>query len=225
MLALVLVLGATAIQTTTRYDDDRDEYITSGQIRLDVPFDTLTRVAGELSQYRHWALDGINGSGERDFITLLRDIRFRPRGVVGLGIFTLHFDVDLVWPFGSKNNLIHFKVAQYVHAPGGGAQELRVILYGENVMIDDFRVRLYARPDGAGSLVKFHSVTRFDSFFDTFLSMARYKRNVEWRIVKVIKNLKKHVESLPKNVQNAELAAPASSKAATTNRSILPTAK
>jgi len=197
MLALlVLLLAAHSVETQTRYDDDTDEYTTSGQVRLDVPFDTLARVAGDFVRYRDWALRDINGAGERDFITLLRDVRFRPRGDAGLGIFTLRFDVDLVWPVGSEDNLIHFRVAQAVPAPNGGVREMRVKLYGTNVMIDEFMVRLRALPDGAGSRVKFSSRVRFDGFFDTFLSMARYKRNVEWRIVKVIQNLKTHVERL-----------------------------
>lgn len=226
MLALVLILAAAQVQTDTRYDDDKDEYTTSGHIQLDVPFATLTRVAGDFARYRDWSLKGINGSGERDFITLLRDVHFRPRGSAGLGIFSLKFDVDLVWPFGSDGNLIHMRIAQAVPAPEGGVQELRVVLFGDNVMIDDFQVRLVARPDGAGSRVKFYSRTRFDGFFDTFLSMSRYKRNVEWRIVKVIKNLKAHVEALPKPTpQKSELAAPASSSATTTNPAPRPSPK
>ncbi len=194
MLALVLLLGATAIHTKTLYDDERDEYTTFGSVRLDVPFDTLTRVAGDFAHYRDWSLKGINADGDRDFISLLRDVRFRPRGSEGLGIFSLKFDVDLVWPFGSANNLIHFKVVRATPAPGGGVREMRVKLFGDNVMIDDFSLRLIAEPNGPGSRVRFNSRTRFDGFFDTFLSMARYKKNVEWRIVKVIKNLKAHVE-------------------------------
>lgn len=194
MLALVLLLGAAAISTRTLYDDHLDEYTTSGSVRLDVPFDTLTGVAGDFAHYRDWALKGINGGGERDFITLMRDVRFRPRGSDGLGIFSLTFDVDLVWPFGSTSNLIHFRVVRATPAPNGGVREMQVQLFGDNVMIDAFSLRLTAEPDGPGSRVRFSSRTRFDGFFDTFLSMARYKRNVEWRIVKVIGNLKAHVE-------------------------------
>ena len=59
----------------------------------------------------------------------------------------------------------------------------------------DLVATLVAEPAGAGSVVRFRSRVRFDGFFDTFLSMSRYKRNVEWRIVKVIKNLKAYVEA------------------------------
>jgi len=164
-------------------------------VALDVPYSTLTRVAGEYSKYRVWALEGINGNGERDFITLLRDVRFqfRPRSTVGF--FVLRFDVDLVWPFGSQGNQIRFAVRGATPSEGGGVRDLHLGLLGENIMIDDFDVRLVAEPAGAGSVVRFRSRVRFDGFFDTFLSMSRYKRNVEWRIVKVIKNLKAYVEA------------------------------
>ena len=193
MLVLILLLGAT-VSTKSEYDGERDEYSTFGQVHLDVPFDTLVRVASDFPRYPQWSLEGLNGEGERAVTTIMRGLRFRPRGGEGLGVFSLTFDVDLVWPFGSTGNLIHFKVTKSALATSGGTHEVRVRLFGDNILLDEFSLHLTAEPDGHGSRLRFHLQTRFDSFFDAFVSMARYRKSIEWRVTKVVRNLKLYAE-------------------------------
>ncbi len=102
-----------------------------------------------------------------------------------------------MWPFGSTDNIVEFAVQEAVAADGGGIRELLVMLHGDNTVINEFQVRLVADGDASGSRVRLRSRVRFADFFDAFLTMARYRRNIEWRIVKVIQNLKRYVETPP----------------------------
>ena len=52
--------GCDAQQFTvsTHYDDDRDVFVTTGQLKLPVSL-KVTRFAAEFGQYRDWALKGL----------------------------------------------------------------------------------------------------------------------------------------------------------------------
>ncbi len=199
ILSLLIALPAFAakVKTRTYYDDESEAYYTRGDVVLQVPMTDLARVAGALDAYRKWSLKGINGSkkDDRDFITQLRDVRHGGGGSKGLGVFDVHFDVDLVWPFGSKGNIVRFEITRLVQNPGGGIKSMHLGLYSKNIILKTFNLRLDADGDAKTSRVKFRSQVRFAGAIDTFFSLARYKKNIEWRIVKVIKNLKAHLEA------------------------------
>ena len=202
LLAIVtLCLPATAaaeahVETRTTYEDG--VYTTRGRVVLDVPVATLTRVAGDFGAWRTWSLRGINGEGtDLDFITLIRDVHWRPGGAAGRGAFDIEFDVDLVWPVGSEGNLIRFALEKQGH-PGGdprrGIDHLQVGIWGGNVLISAFSLTLDATGDAHTSEVRFSSKVGFASLINPFMTLARYKKNIEWRIVTVIQNLKRHLE-------------------------------
>lgn len=184
----------SSVVTRTVYDDDTDAFVTTGRVVLDVPFATVIRVAAAYPAYRDWALHGINrkpGGGE--FITLLHDVRYRPGAAAGRGAFDVVYDVDLVWPFGSKGDVLRFAVRE-ARAVEGGIDRLSVALGGDSALIDTFDLVLNARPHPRGAVVDFQSRTVFVGVVDTFFPLSVYRRNIEWRIAKVISNLKRHVE-------------------------------
>ncbi len=192
--------AAERVVTRTVYDDDREMFVTTGEVTLDVPFETVARVAGAFDRYRAWALVDINRrpSG-KPFITQFHDVRYLPGGAGGRGAFDLVYDVDLVWPFGSEGDIIRFAVAEVRRVPGApdAVQRLAVQLGGDSALIERFDLALWASGDAKGSVVRFKSETRFVGIVDTFFSMSVYRRNVEWRIGKVIQNLQAHVQGSP----------------------------
>lgn len=202
LFALLAAAPAAAERVVTRtvYDDDREMFVTTGEVTLDVPFETVARVAGAFDRYRTWALVDINRrpSG-KPFITQFHDVRYLPGGAGGRGAFDLVYDVDLVWPFGSEGDIIRFAVADVRSVPGvpGAVQRLAVQLGGDSALIERFDLALWASGDAKGSVVRFKSETRFVGIVDTFFSMSVYRRNVEWRIGKVIQNLQAHVQGNP----------------------------
>ncbi len=190
-------LAAETVVTRTTYDDDREMFVTTGEVVLAVPFETVTRVAGAFAAYGRWALVDINRRpGGKAFITQFHDVRYLPGGAGGRGAFDLVYDVDLVWPFGSENDVIRFAVTDTRPVSGvpGAVERLAVELGGDSALIETFELVLWATGDGAGSTVRFKSETRFVGIVDTFFPMSVYRKNVEWRIGKVIANLQAHVE-------------------------------
>lgn len=201
--ALLLTLAALAtaaaaadgVTTRTVYDDDADTFVTTGRVVLDVPFATVTRVAAAYDRYRDWALVEINQKPDGgEFITMLRDVRYLAGGAGGRGAFDVTYDVDLVWPFGSEGDILRFAVKRDRHHPDGGVDQLAVELGGDSRLIEAFDLVLTARPHPKGAVVDFESRTRFVGVVDTFFPLSVYRKNIEWRIGKVIGNLKKHVE-------------------------------
>lgn len=200
LTAAAPVCAAEGVSTRTVYDDERDAFITTGRVVLDVPFATVTRVAGAFDGYAGWALRDINHRpGGKTFITQFHDVRYRAGGAGGRGAFDLVYDVDLVWPFGSEGDVIRFAVkeARPVAGAPGAVDRLAVELGGDSALIEQFDLVLEATGDAAGSVVRFRSETRFVGIVDTFFPMSVYRRNVEWRIAKVIENLKLHVQGAP----------------------------
>ena len=205
IVALITLTGGSSwaradeVTTHTVYDDEASAYVTRGRVRLKVPFETLTRVAGAFEKYRAWTLLGINGdkANSREFITLLRDVTFRRGGPRGRGYFDVRFDIDLLWPFGSEGNSLHFDIRRAVYVEPRAERRVRTLeigLMSDSMVLDTFSLRLEASGDAAGSEVRFTCRVRFVSLIDTFFSMSRYRYNVEWRIIKVIQNLKAYVE-------------------------------
>lgn len=195
LLLTTAAFAADGVTTRTHYDDDDDAFVTTGRVVLDVPFATVTRVAAAYDRYRDWALVDINQKPDGDdFITQLRDVRYLAGGAAGRGAFDLTYDVDLVWPFGSEGDILRFAVKRERRHPAGGVDQLAVELGGESGLIEQFDLVLTARPHPKGAVVDFESRTRFVGIVDTFFPLSVYRKNVEWRIGKVIGNLKKHVE-------------------------------
>lgn len=191
-------VAADRVHTHTVYDDDTDTYITKGRVEIDVPFAQVVQVAGAFTRYRDWALRGINRRpGGKTFITQLHDVLYHPGGAKGRGVFDVVYDVDLVWPFDSEGEVIRFAVTEVVRPPSGGVQRLAVRLGGDSLLIERFSLVLWAIDRGDGSTVRFESRTRFVGLVDTFFTLSVYRRNIEWRIGKVIRNLRAHVEAHP----------------------------
>ena len=205
LFALALVASSASgvaagdVETHTRYDEETSVYGTDGRVTLGVPIGDLARVAAGFSAYRTWALRGINGDDDnsRDFITLLRDVDYRNGGRQRVGVFEIEFDVDLIWPFGSEGNVIAFDLVEARHVAGSktnGVDRIRVVLSTKSAVLETFSLTLEAKGKGEESEVRFTCRVKFVGLIDTFFSMKRYKKNIEWRIVKVVKNLKYHLE-------------------------------
>jgi len=188
-ISLTTAAYADEVKAHTWYDDDYDEFRTRGHVDLDLPLSTVTRVAAAFDDYRLWALHDINLKKNGDkFITLLRDVRFRPnRGK--MGAFEVTYDLDLVWPFGSEGDRILFALRTRRAHPDGGVDRLVVGLGEESSLLHNFYLELQATGDAQRSRVSFYARVEILGVIDAFFSLGRYRRNIEYRIVKVVQNL------------------------------------
>jgi len=191
-VASPLLLGPThaeTVQTKTWYDDDVDEFRTRGHVDLDLPLVTVTALAAAFDDYRLWALRDINRKKNGGtFITQLRDVRFRPQAGKK-GAFVVAYDLDLVWPFGSEGEHLQFDVREARAHPSGGIDRLVVGLGQDSALLNNFHLTLVATGDDTKSRISFYSRVEIVGVIDAFFTLGVYRRNIEYRIVKVVENL------------------------------------
>ena len=181
--------------TTTIYDSEKDIFITSGSVEVQVPPAVLGPIAGDFSHYRDWALFEINEAKDGEAYSILfRDVKYRKGGRGGLGIFRVYFDLDWPWPFGAKGKRLDFAVLKARPSPTGGIDHLIIDLEERGTLLKTFELDMTAQSSPSGTLVTFRAKVKFNGFVDTFFSLARFRHNIEYRVVKVIANLQKHAE-------------------------------
>ncbi len=182
--------------THTYYDDDRGMFMSRGEVRVGVPLNELAEVAGDFAHYGDWTLYGINDRpGGGSFTIILKAVDYVPGGSYGLGIFNIRYDLNVIWPFGRTNQVIPFEVAKAVRRPDGGVDHLEFVLGNDNMLLDTFKVVLRASGDEQRSVVRFRSEVAFASLVDAFFTLKGFRKNIEWRIVRVLKNLKRRLQS------------------------------
>jgi hypothetical protein len=179
-------------QVKTHYDDDIDAYVTQGVIKVGVPLDDLATMAAAFKTYRQWALLGINRNASgTPYMTILNRVTYHPDRPFGKGHFAILFDVDLIWPFGSDDNVVIFGITHATPRENGpGIGRLAVTLHGDNSLLKRFEIDLTATGDEKDSQVNFRGVVKLNSLVDAFFSLEGYRKNIEYRIIKVLKNLR-----------------------------------
>ncbi|MGC6418973.1 MAG: hypothetical protein ACON3Z_17735 [Bradymonadia bacterium] len=194
LLVPVGAVDAQQFTVSTHYDDDRDVFVTTGQLKLPVSLERVTRFAAEFGQYRDWALKGINQKASgRSFIVQLRDLSYVAGKPSRHGHFIVKFDVDLVWPFKERDSQIKFKLDRLRRHGQDGVDMMALSLYGESRFIRAFDLVLSAMPQANGSAVSFRSEVELSPVVDTFFPLSVYRRNIEYRIAKVILNIHRHL--------------------------------
>ena len=121
-------------------------------------------------------------------------MKHRPGLPHGKGRFVIRFDVDLIWPFKRKNQTIKFGIREARLRPEGGIDRLVVGLYGKSAIIKQYDVSMEASGTENASAVDFVAEVKLQGFIDTFFPLSVYRRNIEYRIVKVIANLREFLE-------------------------------
>lgn len=183
--------------THTTYDSDKDFFKTVGHVEVDVTLDLLSKIASEFSAYRDWAMFEINQSKNgQEYSILFRDVKFLQGGRGGLGVFRIYFDLDWPWPFGAKDKELDFAILKATPNPHEGIHHLIIGLDEKGALLKTFRLDMIAKASDKGSRVDFVAKVKFNGFVDTFFSLARFRQNIEYRVVKVILNLQKYAETI-----------------------------
>ena len=68
-------------------------------------------------------------------------------------------------------------------------------LYGKSAIIKKYDVSMTASGNATTSAVDFSAEVKLQGFIDTFFPLSVYRRNIEYRIVKVIANLREFLEN------------------------------
>lgn len=204
LVSILLILGVLSAGATvyaqpvthTSYDSDKDFFKTTGHVVVNVKIDLLSQIAGGFSAYRHWAMFEINqAKNGQNYSIIFRDVKYRTGGRAGLGLFRIYFDLDWPWPFGAKDKELDFAILMATPNEHGGISHLVIGLEKTGTLVKTFRLDMTATSTDQGSRVDFVAKVKFNGFVDTFFSLARFRQNIEYRVVKVILNLQKHAET------------------------------
>ena len=200
MVAVGLVWAGVALagkpSTKAWYDDDSGTFTSTGTVPVAVSLSRLGVIAGDFRNYRKWALRQINQKPKGGkFNVLIRDVYYRPGGSAGHGAFDLIYDVNLIWPFGSKDNMATFDIVKVSKRADGGIDRMVCKLGKTNKLLDRFDIDLRAEGNENESRVVFRNDVKFVSLVNAFFSLKQYKKNIEWRVIKVLDNLRVQLQT------------------------------
>ena len=179
------------LSVNTSYETKRDVFITIGHVTMPCGLEPLTELAARFESYRDWALRGINKKASgKAFIIKLLDVAHRPGTPGPQGHFAITFDVDLSWPFRERGSTIKFGVDRVRRYKQNGIDRMSVSLFGVNRLIKRFELELAADGDQVSSRLAFKAVVKLHPVVDTFFPIGVYRKNIEYRIAKVVLNLR-----------------------------------
>lgn len=187
LFLIFLPFFSYAVNAETTYDEER-YYNTSGAVILDISYKELSDILTDYDGYRNWALKGIDGKDPRSkkFVAILTDIIYQQVEQK----FMLVFDINLIWPFGSKGNNIYFDIKKEYNSTGL-LKTIEFSLCKPTFLVPRavLSLKLYKDYSG-GSRIYFKSRIKLAWFIDLFYTLKGFKRNFEVRIVNIIRNIK-----------------------------------
>lgn len=198
MQSLALLTASPATTVNSIYDENTNHYKTLGTASINLPYNLLGRIANDFKKYDLWALKGINGDSDnsRKFISILKQLLFSNNTRTNSGFFKMIYDVDLIFPFGQSDESLTFKVFEHQQVKGL-LKKFKITLDEDSLVIDTFDLSVSLMEAQANkTIVEFSCTFKLVGIFDYFFSLERYRYNVEWRILKIIENLKFYAEHL-----------------------------
>ena len=187
MFLFFLTFSLFAINAETIYNKDH-YYITSGLVYLDIPAKELSDIITDYAGYRNWALKGIDGKDPRSkkFNIILADIIFQEISQN----FMLLFDLNLVWPFGSKGNKVYFDIIKDFTSTGI-IKTIEYRLSKPTPLVPWASLSIEVFEHLSECKIYFKCKIKLAWFVDIFFTLKGYKKNIEMRIIQIIRNLKR----------------------------------
>ena len=196
-LSMGILLAAKAYpQSQTTYDKDRHTYTTTGEKILGVGLADAAKIASSFATYNSWLFSGINGEkgNKRKLICILKELNYQR--IKDSHRMTLIFDVDLFFPLGREDASLHFAITG-IRKKGAKLTGYSLLLSEKSLIIDSILFRVDLKAIGPKqSKLTYYSALRLKYLFDMFFNLERYKRNISWRIEKIISNFEKRVRDL-----------------------------
>ena len=190
-ITLLLTTGSLFADANpvTEYTEDRF-FVTSGIVDFDQTVDEVSLVLLKYNDYSLWALEGMQGvdKDSEGLIAYFTDIQY----TISQSIFIVTFDINLIWPFGSRGNVMEF-LAHQEYNKNGELKSITLVPRLETSMVQEAQLVLMIIDDRkGGASVQYESRLKLSGFLDFFFSLKSYKKNFEWYIYKVADNLKKY---------------------------------
>jgi hypothetical protein len=183
LLAVGLAAFPTVIASTKM---ESGVYVTEGWIDSQALRSGNWNAIYDFPNYRSWALKGLDGSdpASSKYIGVFSGIEYSRKDTMTLG-----FDINLPWPLGSKGHTTDFEVKR-LKAEGGDAIVFSLIQ--PNLATRSVKLEIFPDEKSAKGQMRFRISIRFAWLLNPFFSLAGYKGNVEWRLIKVVSNFEEY---------------------------------
>lgn len=194
-LVFLLLLPVSLFAYTEPYTEYTENhfYITTGEIDFDLDVWEVGTVLLKYNDYSKWAFVGMQGVDKESegLIAYFTDVRYSAQE----NLFYVTFDLNLIWPFGKKGSVIRFRPVQSFDDEG----RLRSISLNPmlgNKMVHSAIMMFELRETPSGSSLRYESRIRLAPFLDFFFSLRSYKKNFEWYVFKMTRNLTEYLNGL-----------------------------
>ncbi len=161
-------------------------YFTRGVVPLSLPPAKVSAILADFSHYSRWALKGLDGKDpvSRKHIGIFKKVVYKKqeRKVI------LIYDINLIWPFGSKNNEFPLDIVAMTYEHGR-LKSYTLSYTKSGPTINSMRITLTILDRKDSSAIDISCTTDFTWLIDPFMNVAQYKVSIGGRIMLLGKNI------------------------------------
>jgi hypothetical protein len=183
-ITLVLVLAGFTLSAGENIHTTKENgaFITEGWIDSGSWTDEAWDELRDFSNYEAWAFTGLDGKDpvSARYIGLLTHLKY-----TAPDIMVIVYDVNLPWPFGSKDNEARFTVR---HFEADGREHILFEMEKPSIATESVTLEMTMDSGNMSERVEYRASIRFTWLIDSFFSLPRYRRNIEQRIFRVLDN-------------------------------------
>lgn len=178
-------LAFASMEPKTVYTEDRF-FVTTGEIPFAQTIDELCITLLKYHNYSDWAFQGMDGVDKESegLIVYFTDVIYSPEE----NIFFVTFDINLIWPFGQKGQVMSFKTHQKYNDHSTLESITLTPLLGTK-LVEEVEMIFYPTEKSSGTILYYESRIKLTKFLDLFFTLKSYKKNFEWYVYKMSENL------------------------------------
>jgi hypothetical protein len=199
-LALLVCFGLPAfgidLSMQTR-SDAQGYYLSQGSLDFPQSFTSVQTVLLNFEKYREWATRGQDGRDpvSAKFTGILTKVNYDKAAEV----LTIVYDVNLFWPFGSKDNPARFKIDAKPSPGGAGDYRCTIGLHfmDWSIAFEDASLgfSLTEKTDKTSRL-DFSMKVKLAWFLMPFFPIEAYKLHVEKRVLLMLGSLSDYLDTM-----------------------------
>lgn len=165
-------------------------YFTTGTVILSITPDRVSAVLEDFAHYYRWALKGLDGKDpvSRKHMGIFKNVIFREKARQ----IVLIYDVNLIWPFGSKNNEFPLNIISMKYR-NGHLKSYTLTFTESGPTIKSMLITLSIDGNHGSSILKINCTTDFTWLVDTVINTRIYKKSIADRIIQLANNIEKAV--------------------------------
>ncbi len=162
------------------------QYYTRGIVPLSLPPAKVSAILSDFAHYSRWALKGLDGKDpvSRKHIGIFKNVVYRKKEHKVI----LIYDINLFWPFGSKNNEFPLDIVsmKYEH---NRLKSYTLSYTKPGPTINSMLIKVSIIDREKLSAIDISCTTDFTWLIDPIMSVKQYKKSIGGRIMILGKNI------------------------------------